>query len=395
MSEHHQVVIVGGGTAGITVAAQLCNRPDAPEVAIIEPSTKHYYQPIWTLVGGGVFPREISERDESDFIPGNATWIQDKVTTFDPENNTVRTAGGKEITYDALVVCPGIQLDFHKVKGLAETLGKNGVTTNYTYDTVEYTWELIRNFKGGNAVFTFPATPIKCAGAPQKIMWLAEHYFEKQGIRERCNVIYGSATAGIFGIPRYANSLNKLVKQRNIIPHYKHNLVEVRAAEKKAVFQHLDTGEELVLDYDMLHVTPPMSAPDFIKESPLSNEAGWVDVDMHTAQHNKYKNVFSLGDASSLPNSKTGAAVRKQAPVVQANLMAFLKGQDLTERYNGYASCPLVTGYGRLILAEFGYGGEIMETFDFDQSQERYSMYALKAYGLPRFYWHGMLRGRM
>jgi len=393
-SHHHSVVIVGGGAAGISVAALLRNRDASIDVAIIEPSDKHWYQPLWTLVGGGVFPVEESLRDEADFIPDGATWIQDKVTTFDPDNNSVTLAGGDTVSYDQLVVAAGIQLDWDKVEGLADAIGKGGVCSNYGHDKAPYTWECIEGFKGGTAIFTFPSTPIKCAGAPQKIMWLAEHHFRKSGIRDKAHIVYGSATAGIFGIPRYAKTLGKLVEERDIDAKYKHDLVALRADSKEAVFRHLDTGEEVVMSYDMIHVTPPQSAPDFIQRSPLANEDGWVDVHKHTTQHNTYPNVFSCGDASSLPNSKTAAAVRKQAPVLADNLLAFRAGNKLSSAYDGYASCPLVTGYGRLILAEFGYDGKIMETMPFDQSKERYSLWATKAYALPRMYWHGMLRGR-
>ena len=395
MTENHDVVIIGGGTAGITVAAQLLQQEAAPKVTIVEPSKTHDYQPIWTLVGGGVFPREISRRAMADVMPRGATWIRDRVTAFSPEKNEVVTEGGKQLTYNQLVVAPGIQLNWDAVKGLADAINKGGVCSNYGYDKVPYTWETIQAFQGGNAIFTFPATPIKCAGAPQKIMWLAEETFRRRGIRGQANVIYASATAGIFGVPKYAQALNKLVAERNIETHYSKNLVEVRPETREAVFHDVNGAEELVLKYDMMHVTPPQSAPDFVRKSALADAAGWVDVDRHTLQHTKYPNVFSLGDASSLPCSKTGAAVRKQAPVLVENIIAFRASKPLLGHYDGYASCPLVTGYGKVILAEFGYDGVIMETFPFDQAQERYSMYALKAYGLPNLYWHGMLQGRM
>jgi sulfide:quinone oxidoreductase len=394
MSEQHDVLILGGGTAGITVAAQLLLQRAAPKVTIIEPSTTHDYQPIWTLVGGGVFPREVSRRPMADVIPRGATWIRDRIVSFAPEKNEVRTEGGKTLSYNVLVVAAGIQLDWDAVKGLPEAIGKGGVCSNYGYDKVSYTWETIQAFQGGNAVFTFPATPIKCAGAPQKIMYLAEETFRRRGIRGQANVIYASATAGIFGVPRYAQALNKVIEERQIRTEYCRNLVEVRPQSREAVFADVNGGAELILKYDMMHVTPPQSAPDFIKKSALAGDGGWVGVDKHTLQHTKFPNVFSLGDCSSLPCSKTGAAVRKQAPVLVENLIAFRAGKPLNGHYDGYASCPLVTGYGKVILAEFGYDGVIMETFPFDQAKERYSMYALKAYGLPNLYWHGMLQGR-
>jgi len=395
MTEHHQVLIVGGGTAGLSIAARLRAVESPPAVTIIEPSDKHYYQPIWTLVGAGVFPKEVSERNEADFIPPGATWLRDAVATFEPEKNQVTTKAGKTLTYEQLVVAPGIQLDWDAIAGLPQALGKNGVCSNYAYETVDSTWENIRNFKGGTALFTFPATPIKCAGAPQKIMYLAEHAFRRQGVRDKSRVIFGSAGAAIFGVPKYRAALETIIAARGIETLFQHDLVEVRGAAKEAVFVNKADGTRHTVKYDMLHVTPPQSAPDFVKSSPLAGAGGWVDVDKHTLQHVRHPNVFSAGDASSLPTSRTGAAVRKQAPVLVENLLALRAGRPLTGHYDGYASCPLVTGYGTVMLAEFGYDGKLMESFPFDQAQERYSMWALKAYGLPSMYWHGMLRGRM
>ncbi|MEO0480793.1 MAG: FAD/NAD(P)-binding oxidoreductase [Planctomycetota bacterium] len=395
MTDHHSILIVGGGSAGLSVAARLCQSPNAPDVAIIEPSEKHYYQPIWTLVGGGVFDKSISERDEADYIPSNATWIKDRVQGFEPEEKRVLLGSGQAVTYDQLVVCAGIQLDWHKIEGLKGHLGTNGICSNYTYESVESTWQFLQAMQAGRALFTFPSTPIKCAGAPQKIMYLADDHLRRRGVRSHCKVTYAAASPGIFGVGHYAEPLKKVVARKEIETYFKHDLVAIRPDQKEAVFRNLEDDSETVLDYEMIHVVPPQSAPDFIKESSLADSAGWVEVDKHTLQHVRHADVFSLGDNSSLPASRTGAAIRKQAPVLVENLLAHRHGLQLTGRYDGYASCPLVTGYGKLILAEFGYDGRVMETFPFDQRKERYSMYALKAYGLPEMYWNGMLRGRM
>lgn len=394
MDKHFEVLIVGGGTAGITAATQLLEKEPNIGLGIIEPSEHHYYQPIWTLVGAGVLPREESQRKTEEVMPNAATWIKDRVESFDPDHNAVVTKGGGKITYDQLIVTLGIQLDFGAVDGLKDAIGKGGVCSNYTYELVPYTWETIRSFKGGNAVFTFPATPIKCAGAPQKIMYLAEHAFRRAGVRNKTKIIYGCATPGIFGVPKYKVALDKIIADRSIETRFQHNLVAIDGGKKEATFKNAD-GEAVVIKYDMIHVTPPQSAPDVIKKSPLANEAGWVDVDKFTTQHVRYPNVFSIGDCSSLPTSKTGAAVRKEAPVLVDNLVAFRAGRPLTAEYDGYASCPLVTGYGKVMLAEFGYDGKIMESFPFDQAKERYSMWTLKLHGLPAMYWNGMLQGRM
>ncbi len=395
MTQHHHVLIIGGGTGGITVAAHLRNQPNPPDVTIVEPSAKHYYQPIWTLVGGGVFPKEVSERNEKDYIPSGAQWIQDKVASFSPDQNKVSLASGQDVTYDFLVVAAGIQIDWSKVPGLAENIGTKGICSNYSYENVGYTWDCIRSFKGGNAVFTQPNTPIKCGGAPQKIMYLAEDHFRRSGVRERANIMFFLPPDKMFAVAKYNATLTGIVQDRNIDVHHKRNLVSLDADKKEAVFERLDGEGTETVGYDMIHVTPPMSSPDFIKTSPLANAGGWVDVDKDTLQHTRHPNVFALGDCSSLPTSKTGAAIRKQAPVLADNLMAVRQGKVSSATYDGYTSCPLVTGYGRLVLAEFDYQGQPAESFPFDQGQERYSMYALKAYGLPEMYWHGMLRGRM
>jgi len=394
MAHHHSVLIVGGGTGGLSVAARLRIAEPELDIAVLEPSEHHDYQPLWTLVGGGVFTKDATRRREADYIPENVTWIRERVASFDPDKNAVVTESGTRVTYDQLIVAAGIQLDWGKIKGLEGNLGKGGIVSNYSYDVVEKTWEALRQFKGGNAVFTFPSPPIKCAGAPQKIMYLADDHLRRIGVRERSKVIYVAATPTIFGVKKYATALDEVVKRKQIETHFRHDLVEVRPGSKEAVFRNLDGGSELVLPYELLHVVPPQSAPDFVKKSALANDAGWVAVHKHTLQHDRFPNVFSLGDCSSLPTSRTGAAIRKQAPVLVENLLALRTGRPLAASYDGYASCPLVTGYGRLILAEFDYDGKPAESFPFDQSRERYSMWALKAYGLPEIYWNGMLRGR-
>ncbi len=393
---HFQILIVGGGTAGLTVGAMLRNQPNPPEVAIVEPSEKHYYQPIWTLVGAGLFDKSISERAEADYIPPGATWIKDRVATFDPDNNAVTLAGGESHTYDVLVVAAGIQVDWDRIPGLKESVGKpgTGVCSNYAYETVESTHENIKKLKRGKALFTHPSGSIKCGGAPIKITFLACDLWQKAGTLPQIQVKFVKGGGAIFAVDKYIPSLQRVVDRYGIETVYKTDLVELRPDRKEAVFRHLESGEETVESYDMIHVSPPMSAPDFIKKSPLAAESGWVEVDKLTTQHKRYPNVFSLGDSSSLPTSKTGAAIRKQAPVTVENIMAFLQHSTLDKAYDGYTSCPLVTGVGSLILAEFDYDKQPMESFPFDQSQERYSMYALKAYGLPQLYWHGMLRGR-
>lgn len=392
---HHRVLIVGGGTAGISVAARLRRRNRGLDLALIEPSTTHDYQPLWTLVGGGVFPKEKSRRDEAAYIPKNTTWYQDAVASFEPDENLVTLRDGRHIAYDTLVVAPGLKILWDGIEGLPEALGHGGVCSNYRYDTAEYTWECIRNFRGGTALFTMPATPIKCGGAPQKIMYLADDVFRNNGVRSQSRVIYATPQSSIFAVDKYAKTLERVVARKQIDTRFHHNLVAIRPESKEAIFAVSGQETPVVIFYDMIHVTPPMGPPDCVRLSPLADAAGWVDVDEFTLQHKRYPNVFALGDAANLPTSKTGAAVRKQSPIVAANLLDWIDGKTPASKYDGYTSCPVVTGYGKMVLAEFDYDKKPAESFPFDQSKERRSMWLLKKYGLPFIYWNGMLRGRM
>lgn len=394
MSEHHRIVIVGGGTAGITVAARLCRRLDEPDVAIIEPSDVHYYQPLWTLVGGGVAKRKSSARATATLIPDGATWIRAAASRLLPEENEVATDDGRTITYDYLVVAPGLDLDWGAIDGLEGRVGRDGICSNYGFDRCERTWETIREFDGGTALFHMPAPPIKCAGAPQKIMYMADDHFRKVGVRDRSQVIYGAATPGIFSVKRYADSLAGVIERKGIDARFGHSLKAIRADEREAVFIDAD-HKEAVIAYDMIHVVPPQRPPGFIASSSLANPGGWVDVDSQTMRHPRYPNVFSLGDASDLPTSKTGAAIRAQAPVLVENLLAVANGGSPVAGYDGYTACPLITGYGRLIMAEFDYDLEPAPSIPMiDSGRERWSWYQFKRYGLPWLYWNVMLRGR-
>ena len=389
-----KILIVGAGTAGITVAARLSHRSENFEITIIDPAETHFYQPLWTLVGAGVGKKEATAKPMSAIIPRGVNWVKDSVKTFIPENNQILLSNETEpLNYDYLVVCPGIQIDWDKIEGLKENIGKNGVCSNYDYKTVESTWKAFQETKSGNALFTFPNTPIKCGGAPQKIMYLADDYFRQLGIRNKINVEYTSAGAGIFGVEKYKVALQKVVDKKEIKTSYQINLEKIDGEKKIAYFRDLNSNEIIEKEFSMIHVAPPQSAPDFVKNSPLAGEDGWIDTDQYSLQHTKYENIFCLGDAANLPTGRTGAAIRKQAPVLVKNLIAHLYKKPLSARYNGYSSCPLITGYGKLILAEFDYSSQPVETFPFNQAKERYSMFLLKKHILPILYWKGMLKG--
>jgi sulfide:quinone oxidoreductase len=421
MKSHYQVLIIGGGTGGIMTAAQLKRKDRNLSVALIEPSKNHYYQPAWTLVGAGAFDFKSTRRDEANLIPRGVDWIQDYATTFQPEKNQVGTKGSGNITYDALVISAGIQSDIDALPGLREALKTDSVCSNY-FDP-EKTFEVLKKFKGGNAVFTQPATPIRCGGAPQKIMYLAEEYFKKSGVRPQTNVIFATPGSVIFGVKVFADELTRILAEKHVHLKTFYKPVSIDPVKKEITFQFVkpeaaisaeqldhaigesQAGPNLVtIPYDMLHLAPPQSAPDFIKQSPFAHtegpNKGWLNVDIHTLQHPEYPNVFGLGDSAALPTAKTGAAIRKQVPVVVENVTRILKQMPASEKgYEGYSSCPIVTGYGKMLLCEFKYNNvrdsdPLLSKF-VDTSKERWSMWVLKKYGLPWLYWNMMMKGRM
>lgn len=393
----HDVVIIGGGTAGISVAARLRNE-GVTDVAVIEPSTVHYYQPLWTLVGGGEANIDDTVRPESSVMPKGVTWIRGSATAVDPDAQTVSLDNGETVSYQWLVVASGIQLDWGKIPGLSETLGRNRVSSNYRYDLAPQTWEFIQATSSGTAVFTMPPGPIKCAGAPQKIAYLACDHWRRRGVLGNMDVHLILPTPGMFGIPEFAAGLKKAADRYGIKVHFESKLNSIDGDGHKAVISKLDGSEEETLEFTMAHITPPQSAPDWIKASPLADPEspfGYMNVDKHTLQSVNYPNVFGLGDCTNTPNSKTGAAVRKQAPTLVANLMDARKGAASSKSYDGYASCPLITAKGKCIMAEFNYNMERTPTFPvLDMTKERWDMYMVKKHALPRMYWDFMLKGR-
>ena len=394
--QHHSVVIVGGGTGGIAVAARL-RRAGAGDVCVVEPSRNHYYQPLWTLVGGGRAPASETVRPEADVMPKGVTWVHAAAAGADPEAQTVTTGSGRVLHYDYLVMAPGIQLDFDKVSGLTEALGRRGVSSNYRFDLAPRTWEFIRDLRGGTALFTIPAGPIKCAGAPQKIAYLAADWWRSQGVLDHTRVILVLPTAAMFSQPDWAKVLERVAAGYGIEVRKESQLVEVDGDSNRAVIADSKAGTKETIEYDILHATPPQSAPDWVKPTPLADPAspfGYVQVDKHTLQSPNWPNVFALGDASSLPTSKTGAAIRKQAPILVANLLAAMRGQPPTGRYNGYTSCPLVTSRNRMLLAEFDYDLKRTPTLPLINTlKPRYDMWLLKRYGLPAMYWNLIVKG--
>jgi sulfide:quinone oxidoreductase len=396
----HDVLIIGAGAAGISVASSLLARSPMLDIAIIDPADAHFYQPGWTMVGGGIFEAASTARTMASVIPTGVHWIKAAVAAFEPDNNQIILEGCRVVKYKQLVVCPGLKLDWQGIEGLTDTLGRHGVTSNYRFDLAPYTWELVQNLKGGKALFTQPPMPIKCAGAPQKAMYLSADHWTRHGVLNNIDIQFSNAGAVLFGVADYVPALMEYVKKYRIGLNFGETLVSVDGPAKKATFmKNLADGskEKVVRDFDMIHVVPPQKAPDFVRVSPLADAAGWVDVDPSSLRHKTYANVFSLGDVANTSNAKTAAAARMQAPVVAHNLLVSLGQLQGEAKYNGYGSCPLTVERGKIVLAEFTYGGKLAPSFPtwlIDGTKPSALAWLLKERLLPLVYWEAMLKGR-
>ncbi len=396
----HAVLIIGGGAAGIATAASLLARWPSLDIAIIDPADIHYYQPGWTLVGGGVFDAASTARTMASLIPRGVHWIKSAVAAFEPERNTVILDGCRVVKYQQLVVCPGLKLNWGAIEGLSETLGRNGVTSNYLYHLAPYTWQLVQQLKSGRAIFTQPTMPIKCAGAPQKAMYLSADHWKRTGVLDQIEIEFCNAGAVLFGVVDYVPALMEYVRSYGIKLDFSHTLVKVDGPRKMATFSrtNLDGSKEIVTrSFDMLHVVPPQVAPDFIRVSPLADAAGWIAVDPATLRHKQYENIHALGDVINSSNAKTAAAARKQAPVVAHNVLVALGKVKGSAQYDGYGSCPLTVERGKIVLAEFIYGGKVAPSFPswlIDGTKPSRLAWLLKERILPPLYWKAMLKGR-
>jgi sulfide:quinone oxidoreductase len=395
----YDVVIVGGGAAGIATATSILKRNSKVTIAIVDPAKVHYYQPGWTMVGAGVFSAEQTRKAEADVMPKRAEWIQVAVSGFDPARNVVELSDGRRLTYRVLVTAPGLRLAWEKIEGLEQTLGRNGVTSNYRYDLAPYTYRLVKELNKGRALFTQPAMPIKCAGAPQKAMYLSCDIWREAGALPAIDVEFHNAGAVLFGVATYVPALMEYIQKYGIDLQLGSNLVAVDGDRRIATFELKKDNETIRVEreFDMLHAVPPQVSLDVVAKSPLAAASGFVEVDEATLRHKRFDNVFGLGDGAGTSNAKTAAAARKQAPVVALNVLAALNGKPPVADYDGYGSCPLTVERGKIVLAEFGYGGKLLPSFPawmIDGTKPSKAAWFLKARLLPPVYWHAMLKGR-
>lgn len=398
----HKLVIAGGGSASVLVAGHVIRsgilKPS--EILVIEPSVRHFYQPGFTMIGGGLLgDRESTLRKSASLIQSTTSQmfhpdvkiIPKAVATFDPENNTISVDDGQKFQYENLVVAMGMKVNFAGIPGLLPALDSetSNVASIYSWDYAIKMNKIVSEFKGGNAIFCQPNQPMKCAGAPQKIMYLSHDRFTKAGIK--ANIQFFFPQPAIFSVPKYSAKLTEMAKGKGITLNPEHLLTKVDDSKKIAYFKN--AKEEIAMSYDLLHVVPPHCPLDILKNSKIVDSAGFVDTNKETMQHAKYNNIWVLGDCSNLPTSKTMAAAISQANVLTHNYSNSLKNKPINAKYNGYTSCPIFVGQNKLMLCEFKYGLELDETFSKCQEKPHPFYYMIKRFVFPRVYFNLFKRG--
>lgn len=406
-----KIAIIGGGAAGLSMAALLQRWLDEPDITVIDPSDRQYYQPGFTLVASGVYEPEDVWKEQEDCIPDKAKWIKDTVVSLNPSAKEIRTQSNGTISYDFLVLTPGLQINWEKTEGISKaTLGQGNVHSIYDFEGAQKTWAAIQEFAktGGKGVFTDTYTKHKCGGAPKKICLLTDDYMRKQDTRDKATINYYTAAKALYDVPYYVPRLLEIYKERNIDITLNIRVTGVDTQAKRVYMEQTQTvGDEkivtpIVEDFDFLHFTPPMSAPDFVREAGLSwtegklAADGWAMVDKETLIHKSYSNIVCLGDCAGIPTSKTSAAIRKQVPVAAMNLVLMMEGKTPDRKYDGYAACPIITDYGHVLLCEFDYDKNPQPSFPFsymDMSKEQAAAWHLKVKVLKPLYYQGMLKG--
>jgi sulfide:quinone oxidoreductase len=397
VAAQHEVVIIGGGNAGISLAARL-QRYGVKDVAVIEPKDHHLYQPLFSHIAGGRAQAQEAIRSQESVTPQGVTWIHDAAAGIDAAANTVTLASGSTVAYGQLVVCPGLQYDWDAVPGLAEAVHSPSGASHYEFELASKAWTLLRSMTSGTAVFTMPAGPIKCGGAAQKPMYLACDYWREQGLLDRIRVVMVQPYPTVFGVPEVDRELDRKIAEYGIELRTNSELVGVDAAGQTATIRDLAADTVENLHYDVLNAVPPQSAPDWLKATDLpaaGDTGGFVEVDRQTLRHLRYPNVWSLGDAAGTTNSKSGGALRKQTKVVAKNLVAARKGKRLPAKYNGYSVCPFTVSRDTVVFAEFDDRYRPMPTIPRVPTwNESKLSWVVDRDLFPKIYWNLILKGR-
>ncbi|RTE64409.1 NAD(P)/FAD-dependent oxidoreductase [Amphritea opalescens] len=369
-----RIVIAGGGAAGMAIANKLNMYLRGARITVVEPRPYHWYQPGQTLLLAGVYDsRDDVVSTNKEYMDADVRWINDSVTEFDPDNNQLHTAQTGKLDYDYLIVATGLELRFDLIEGLdPDQIGQDGIASIYhSPEAGIASHKQAMKFaqsNGGQGVFTRPKGAMKCAGAPLKATNLVEYFAHQAGQRDRFQFDYMTAEDFLFSVKVFDKRLQEIWQEREIQPHYEHDLQAIDSQTQEAWFSTRDGGQ-IKAEWDFIHISPPMSAIPVVRDSALADTAdfkGYVEVDKYSLQHKRYANVFGLGDTVGTPVGKTAASVKAQLPVVATNLTALIREEEMPARWDGYTSCPMILDVGHAMLWEFDYSLQPVTALPFE-----------------------------
>ena len=399
-----RILVAGSGLGGLAVATRLSKLLDGARITIVDKKQEHNYQPGYTLVATGVWPVSKVRDRNADLQPAGVEWIQEMVAEFDPAGNAVVTTAGQRVPYDYLVVATGTHQDWGLIEGMdVAAIGQNGLTSVYpSPEAAVATWQAMDAFrqKGGNAVMTLSATPLKCAGAPLKMTFMLRDRLAQTGTLDKSSVTFYSAVGNVFGVKPVNDNVVGRWQDLGIGIEYTQKLKAVDIGARKATFVTPE-GASTEVPYDFIHVVPPMRAPDAVKNSDLAWKeggfaaGGWLEVDKDTLQHRRYKNVFGIGDINGTPRGKTAATVKKSAPIVAQHVVDVIAGREPGQKFDGYTSCPLIVREGSAMLIEFDYEGKLVPSLPMiEPLQDSYFAWLMK-YAMLKPAYMAVLKGRV
>jgi sulfide:quinone oxidoreductase len=405
-----KIVIIGGGIAGIATASKLSQQLDQAKITILEPNKDStQYQEGYTFLASGIWEKDDVIYKRDDFIPRGVTLIKEKAVEFNPDYNTITTDNGRKLKYDFLVVAAGVKLNYSAIKGLEEvgeaySTGDNtlvskiltslNVSSVYTINSAEDTWkniqQLVENGKKNknlNALFTTPNTQIKAAGVSFSMMNMVYSRLKQSSLHTHTQISYYTSNNFLLPIKKYNENMIEKLTIKNIDYFYKHNLTQIK--NNQAIFNN-----NIKQDFNFLHITPPMKAPDELGKSLIGSKDGWIPVDKESLQHLEYKNIFALGDIANIPFGKTAGSIRKQYPIVVNNILSIIKNGKISKtnlKYDGYTIYSILTGIETAMFIQF----DLSKNNYPDAMKQRYIWWLFKLYLSKPLTMYGLLKARL
>ncbi|WP_265521183.1 NAD(P)/FAD-dependent oxidoreductase [Oerskovia flava] len=390
----HDVLVLGGGNAGLSLAGRLV-RDGCRDVAVVEPKDVHHYRPLLSYVASGMATLDDLTRPQDDVVPAGVLRYPARVVGLDPQRSVVRLDDGTELGYGDLAVCPGSEVDWDAVPGSEEAMGTPFAATSYLPELAGRTWEMLSSLTSGRAVFALASWQVPCFPVGLKPLFVAADHWRRTGVLGAIDIELVVQASRLVDDPRAERELRAACTEYGVRVRTSTSVVSIDPTDRTARLR-TPHGTDTT-HYDALFLAPPHRAPRWVSESGLATtgSGGFVAVDPETLQHVTFPRVWGLGDAAAVDAMPSGGALRRQVPVVAANIQARRKGTPM-QHYDGYSLAPITTSRRELLLAEFDRDGRPEPIVAFpDLARPRRSLLLFDRYLQPTIYWRRLLQGKV